>query len=383
MICRELGLRGPLVSQLGFGCMRLPLRDESDFSAIDEARADRMIARTIEGGVNYLDTAYGYHRGASETYLGRALRDGRRSKVLLATKSPVWLIKSRNDAMKLLDEQLVRLRTDVIDVYLLHGLNHRYWKTVKEFEVLDFIGRARAAGKIRWPGFSFHDEPALFREIVDAYPWTMCQIHLNYVDDDIQAGINGLEYAFHKGLGVVVMEPLRGGKLVRNVPPAVAETIKRAGSAMTPVEYALRFLYHRPEVSCVLSGMSTIEQVEENLRVADQELIGRLTAGDLAGYSAAKAYYKLRTAVPCTGCGYCLPCPQKIPIPFILDIYNDAYMYEAMDESRGAYSAFLKPENRADKCTSCGECEAKCPQKIKICDTLAAAHLVLQKQGES
>jgi hypothetical protein len=358
--------------------MRFPLRDENDFTTIDEKLTGRMITRAIDGGINYLDTAYGYHRGASETYLGRVLSNGLRNKVMFATKSPVWLMKNRDDAMKFLDEQLVRLKTDTVDFYLLHGLNQKSWNTVKEYGVLEFLDRARGAGKIRWPGFSFHDELSLFRDIVDAYPWTMCQIHLNYVDDDVQAGIEGMDYAHKKGLGVVVMEPLRGGKLVRNVPQEVTEIINRTG--LNPTQFALRFLFNRSETSCVLSGMSSIEQVEENLRIVDQEQAGILGAEDLAGYAVAKAIYKSRTVVPCTACGYCLPCPQNLPIPFILELYNDVYMYDALNESRGAYGAFLTAEHRADKCTSCGECGPKCPQKIKVCDTLAAAHKVLQKQ---
>jgi len=377
MIYRSIGKAGPQVSQLGFGCMRFPLRDENDFTTIDEALADKMISRTIEGGVNYFDTAYGYHRGASETYLGRILRNGMRKKIMLATKSPVWLVKNRDDPMKFLDEQLTRLQTDTVDFYLLHGLNQKSWKTVKDCEVLDFFDRARVAGKIRWPGFSFHDELPLFREIVDAYPWIMCQIHLNYVDDDVQAGIEGLEYAHKKGLGVVIMEPLRGGKLVRNVPTEVKEIINRTG--LNPTEFALRYLFNRRETSCVLSGMSAVEQVDENLRVADKAKVGILTPEDLTGYACAKAIYKSRTAVACTGCGYCLPCPLNIPIPFILEIYNDTFMYDARDECRGTYQAFFKPEQRADKCTSCGECETKCPQNIKIAETLVKAHKLLHE----
>lgn len=377
MIYRPLGGSGVLVSQLGFGAMRLPLKDENDFSSINESRADRMIRSAIDKGVNYLDTAYVYHRGASETYLGKALGNGYREKIFLATKSPVWLLKSREDAMKYLNEQLARLRLDAVDFYLLHGLNQKSWKTVKDLDVLGFLDRARESGKIRWSGFSFHDDPDLFREIVDAYPWTLCQVYLNYVDDDCQAGIAGMEYAHKKGLGVVVMEPLRGGKLVRNVPAEVMEIINRTG--LSPTEFALRFLFNRPETSCVLSGMSTSEQVDENLRIADKEQAGILMPEDLAGYAAAKAIYKSRTAVPCTGCGYCLPCPLNIPIPLILEIYNDAFMFDARDECRGTYQAFFKPEHRADKCTVCGECESKCPQNIPIAATLAKVHKTLQE----
>jgi predicted aldo/keto reductase-like oxidoreductase len=205
----------------------------------------------------------------------------------------------------------------------------------------------------------------------------MCQIHLNYVDNDIQAGIEGMEYAYQKGLGVVIMEPLRGGKLARNVPTEVKEIIYRTG--LNPTEFALRYLFNRRETSCVLSGMSAVEQIDENLRIANNDQIGILKSEDLTGYACAKAVYRSRTAVSCTGCGYCLPCPLNIPIPFILDIYNDAFMYDARDECRGAYQAFFKPEQRADKCTACGECETKCPQNIKIAETLAKVHELLRE----
>ena len=377
MVYRRLGTSGLEVSQLGFGCMRFPLKDENDFSSIDEMLAGHMLRYAIDRGVNYLDTAYNYHRGASETFLGKIIPGGVREKILLATKMPVWLVKSATDPGRLLDEQLTRLRTDRIDLYLLHGLNRGYWDTVKKFELLNFLSRMIAAGKIRYAGFSFHDDIALFREIIDSYHWILAQIHLNYVDNDIQAGLDGLAYAASRGIGVVIMEPLRGGKLVRNPPPDVQTIIDRTVPAITPAEYAFRYLWHRPEVSTVLCGMNTIEQVDENIRCAERDHIGTLTDQDLEDYRSAKEIYKSKVVVGCTACGYCLPCAQKIPISFILEIYNDAFMYNALAESRGAYRSFLSPERRADKCTACGECEAKCPQGIPIAETLAEAHKAL------
>ncbi len=372
MIYRKLGISGLEVSQLGFGCMRLPLHDENDFSSIDEMRAGHMLRYAVEKGINYFDTAYGYHRGASEIFLGKTFQGGLRDKILLATKMPVWLVKSKTDPEKYLDEQLGRLQTDRLDLYLLHGLNRNFWETVKQYDVLDFLERMIVRGRIRYAGFSFHDEEPLFREIIDAHPWTLAQIHLNYVDHDFQAGLAGLAYAAGRGVGVAVMEPLRGGKLVRRIPAEVRALIDQIDPAMTPAEFAFRFLWHQPGISTVLCGMSTIAQVDENIRLAEMEYTGPLPAPDV--YRAAREIYKSRIVIGCTGCGYCLPCSQNIPIPFILEIYNDAFMYDAREESRGAYRAFLAPERRADKCTACGECEARCPQGIPIAETLVEAH---------
>lgn len=326
--------------------MRLPLLDENDMASIDEARAARMLHYAIDQGVNYVDTAFGYHLGASETFLGRALSKGYREKIYLATKSPVWLIKDQNDFMKCLEEQFARLKTDAIDMYLLHGLNQRFWKTVIDLDVLALLDNARARKKISYAGFSFHDELPLFKEIVDAYAWSFCQIHLNYVDKYYQAGLEGLEYACQKGLAVVIMEPLRGGKLARKVPVEVVNVIKRSGQNRTAAEFAFRYLYSRPEVSCVLSGMSTMEQVKENLRIASEAYNDQLTSKELALYARARKIYKSKTKINCTSCGYCLPCAQNIPISFIFDLYNDAYMYDALVESQGLTCALYRPATR-------------------------------------
>lgn len=382
MIYRPFGKTDIQLSQLGFGCMRFPLTERFDPTTIHEAQATEMLHYAIEHGVNYFDTAYPYHRETSEKFVGRVLHSGYREKIYLATKAPMWLIKCKDDMQKYFDEQCKRLQTNTIDMYFLHSLGKNSWKTVKECDVFSFLEAMLKAGRIRYTGFSFHDELPLFREIVDAYPWAVCLIHLNYVDDDYQAGLAGLEYAHRKGLAVAIMEPLRGGKLANNVPSDIIDIIKRTGRTQTPAEFALRWVLNRHEVCCVLSGMSSLEQVKENIAFASREHINTITPQEMELYEQARALYRTRTKVNCTQCGYCLPCPQKVAIPYILELYNDACVYDAYDNSQWMYEVFVKPENRANQCTECGECEERCPQKIPIADCMKHAHEVLSKGGQ-
>jgi|YelNatPaOPRAMG01_1025707.scaffolds.fasta_scaffold61105_3 predicted aldo/keto reductase-like oxidoreductase len=379
MFYRPFGKTDIRVSQLGFGCMRFPLKDENDPKSIDEPVAKKMLYYAIDNGLNYLDTAYGYHSGMSEVFLGNVLKDGYRKKVFLATKLPVYLIKEESDTTKYFNEQLQRLQADYIDMYLLHGIDKKAWKKIQECEILKFLDDAKSSGRIRFCGFSFHDDIELFKTIVDAYPWALCLIHLNYVDIHHQAGIEGLEYAHKKGLAVIIMEPLRGGKLVKRVPQEVLNIIAQSRFLQSPVEFAFRFLYNRPEVTCVLSGMSSMEQVKQNIEFASQNHINTLDNRELELYNQARIVYKSRIKINCTDCGYCMPCPQGIPISFIFELLNDFYIYDATEESRMFYNKFIKPENHADKCTECGQCEEKCPQKIEIVKELKIAHKVLKQ----
>jgi predicted aldo/keto reductase-like oxidoreductase len=377
MIYRKFAKTNVQLSQLGFGAMRFPVTQQYDPTTIDESEAKKMLHYAIDNGVNYLDTAYPYHRQTSEIFVGKALTGGYRNKVYLGTKMPVWLVKSKEDSFKYFNEQLKRLQTDTIDMYLLHSLGKNGWKTVNDYGMLEFLDKLRATGKIRFAGFSYHDELPLFREIVDAYPWTFCLIHLNYVDDHYQAGIEGMEYAYEKGLAVIIMEPLRGGKLANNVPEEILKLIEQTGRSQSPAQFSLRWVLNRPEVSCVLSGMSSLEQVQENIRFASEEHVNTLSPKELQLYQAAKEFYQSKIKVNCTQCGYCMPCPQKIPISFILELYNDACMYDAVRGSRRMYRVFVNPEYRGNQCTECGECEEKCPQKIPISVTLKKAHQLL------
>lgn len=362
-------------SALGFGVMRLPVT-EGDPSKIDEPEATRMVRYAIDHGVNYVDTAYPYHKGNSELFLGRALQDGYRERIKLATKLPMWLLKTPEDFDRYLNEQLQKLQTTYIDFYLLHALNEKRWSTVLEFNVLESAEKAIADGRIRYLGFSFHDKYEVFKKIVDAYEWTFCQIQYNYMDEDHQAGTKGLEYAARKGLAVVVMEPIRGGQLARNPPQVIKNLWVTAAQKRTPAEWALQWVWNHPEVSIVLSGMSTMEQVEQNVVSASRSESDLLTTDELNLITKVRDKYRELCPIPCTGCEYCMPCPNGVRIPRIFEIYNEAVMYNDEESARRSYQ-FIKEEERADKCVQCGACEGKCPQSIEIREWLAKVHKLL------
>jgi len=362
-------------SALGFGVMRLPVT-EGDPSKIDEPEATRMVRYAIDHGVNYVDTAYPYHKGNSELFLGRALQDGYRERIKLATKLPMWLLKTPEDFDRYLNEQLQKLQTTYIDFYLLHALNEKRWSTVLEFNVLESAEKAIADGRIRYLGFSFHDKYEVFKKIVDAYEWTFCQIQYNYMDEDHQAGTKGLEYAARKGLAVVVMEPIRGGQLARNPPQVIKNLWVTAAQKRTPAEWALQWVWNHPEVSIVLSGMSTMEQVEQNVVSASRSESDLLTTDELNLITKVRDKYHELCPIPCTRCEYCMPCPNGVRIPRIFEIYNEAVMYNDEESARRSYQ-FIKEEERADKCVQCGACEGKCPQSIEIREWLAKVHKLL------
>jgi predicted aldo/keto reductase-like oxidoreductase len=368
-------------SALGFGAMRLPVID-ADPGRIDEPRATKLIRYAIDHGVNYVDTAYPYHQGTSEAFVGRALKDGYRERVKVATKQPCWLVKEPADFDRLLDEQLARLDIGKIDFYLLHSLEAGRWRSVRDLGVLDWAERAMADGRIGHLGFSFHDSFDAFKEIVDAYDnWTFCQIQYNYLDVDYQAGTRGLKYAADKGLGVIVMEPLRGGLLAgragqrpgRGLPPSIQALWDGAARRRTPAEWALQWVWSQPEVSLVLSGMSTLEQVKENVISAGRSAPGLLAGEELALVSQVRDEYKRLMPIPCTDCKYCQPCPNGVKIPAIFSYYNEAMMFNAPEYGRNAYANWLSEAERADNCVACGECEAQCPQHIQIIEWLETA----------
>jgi hypothetical protein len=362
-------------SALGFGAMRLPTLD-GDSSKIDELEATAMIRRAIDAGVNYVDTAWGYHQEQSEPFLGRALKDGYREQVFLATKMPSWLVKEEADFDRFLEEQLKRLDVDHLDVYLLHTLNARYWKNYQDLDVFSWAEKRMAEGLFHHFGFSFHDDYPVFEQIVNGYDnWAMAQIQYNYIDIDNQAGMKGLKLAAARGLAVVVMEPLRGGQIAKNPPPVpVAETWAQSERDWTPVAWALNWLWDQPEVTMALSGMSTMEHVVENLALAEVSAVGVLTDADRALVTEARAAYKSLQPIPCTQCEYCLPCPSGVAIPRIFSVYNEAVAFDAWENARWEHNNFIKPEAWADNCVECGDCEAVCPQSIKIIEWLATAH---------
>ncbi|MDH4209018.1 MAG: aldo/keto reductase [Anaerolineae bacterium] len=363
-------------SALGFGAMRLPTID-GDPARIDEPEATRMIRYAIDQGVNYVDTAYAYHEGSSERFLGRALQDGYRERIRLATKLPCWKVEAPADFDRYLDEQLERLQTDHLDFYLLHGLDAESWAKMRDLGVLRWAEGAIADGRFHHLGFSFHDTLDVFKGIVDASDlWLFCQIQYNFMDVDYQAGTEGLKYAASNGLGVVIMEPLRGGLLARNVPPAAQEIWDSAPTRRTPADWALQWVWNHPEVSVVLSGMSTMEQVEQNIVSASQSAPGVLTEWELGLFGSVREKYREQSRIPCTGCRYCLPCPNGVNIPRVFEIYNDAKIYSDEQGARGAYM-WLDEQERAHLCLECGECLEKCPQHIEIPDWLAKAEELL------
>lgn len=371
---RKFGKTNEMVSALGFGCMRLPIIG-NDPTNIDEEKAINMVRYAIDAGVNYVDTAYPYHGtgfthgGASELFVAKALKDGYRQRVKLATKLPSWLIKTRADMDKYLNEQLERLETDTIDFYLVHSLNENVWPVLKENGITEFLEQAIKDGRIKYAGFSFHDQIGLFKEIVDYYDWSFCQIQYNYLDEKYQAGKEGLKYAAQKGLGITIMEPLRGGNII-NLPQEARAMIEQADVKRTPAEWALRWVWNHPEVSVVLSGMTTIDQVTENIKVAQEAEANSLTWKELEIINAVKNLFEQRIKVNCTGCAYCMPCPAGINIPGCFSTYNDHWVFDATPAAKKTYEIRSKLASPASKCVECGKCESHCPQGIPIREEL-------------
>lgn len=369
MLYRNFGKTNEKVSTLGFGCMRLPLIPGGDATNIDEEKSIKLIRSAIDKGVNYIDTAYPYHGtgmghgGASEPFVGRALKDGYREKVKLATKLPSWLINSRSDMDKYLNEQLERLQTDHIDFYLVHSLNRKDWDRLKKNGIDEFLDSALKDGRIKYAGFSFHDKLDLFKEIVDYYDWSFCQIQYNYLDEEFQAGTEGLKYAAERGLGITIMEPLRGGKLVNNLPREAKEAFNEADIKRTPAEWALKWVWNHPEVSVILSGMNSMDQVEENIKIASETEAHSLTEEELKLIDKVNNIIKGKVKVNCTACGYCMPCPAGVNIPGCFSAYNNYGMF-GKDET---YNIMIRRRNQeASNCVKCGKCETHCPQGISI-----------------
>ncbi|WP_440955481.1 aldo/keto reductase [Methanosarcina sp. Mfa9] len=368
MLYRKMPKNGDELSVLGFGCMRLPVKEDR---TIDEERAKNQVRYAIDHGVNYIDTAWPYHMGASEPFLGRALADGYREKVKLATKLPSWMVESREEMDKFLNAQLEKLNTDHIDYYLIHSLVGELWDNVEKLGVADFLDKAKADGRIVNAGFSFHGSREDFRRIVDSYEWDFCQIQYNFLDEKNQAGTEGLEYAASKGLGVIIMEPLRGGKLASPMPPAVEEIWDEASVKRTAAEWGLRWVWNHPEVTVVLSGMNEEAHIEENLKVAGEAYPNSLTETELELVGRAEKKYRELMKAGCTGCRYCMPCPSGVNIPACFDAYNNLHMSGNADEAKFMYAASLGgalggDPGFASQCVQCEECLEKCPQHLEI-----------------
>jgi hypothetical protein len=382
MLYRKFGKTGQKVSILGFGCMRLPIL-EGNPTKINEPPATEMFHYAMDRGVNYIDTAYPYHGasaiegGISEIFVGNILKDDYRDDIYLSTKLPGWLVQKKEDLNYYLDEQLKRLQTDKIDFYLLHGLGVSTWTNLTDMDVLEFLDSAVEEDKIGYAGFSFHDELKLFKEIVDSYNWSFCQIQFNYMDQDFQAGKAGLEYASAKNMGIAIMEPLRGGCLTNNLPEDIQNIWNRAEVKRSPAEWALSFLWDKPEINVVLSGMSTMEHVIENVKIAENGHVNSLSQSEKNLIQEVREVYSERVHVSCTACGYCTPCPKGVDIPLNLNLLNDLYIYQNMEKPAGNYSFLTAKQASA---AFCDECEEKCTQSIQIREYLKEARKTFDKK---
>lgn len=369
----KLGLQ---ISVLGFGAMRFPLLSK-DPGDVDEARAIQLIRHAIDKGINYVDTAYNYHKGKSEALVGKALKDGYREKTYIATKMPVWLIHTYEDFDKYLNEQLQRLQVETIDFYLIHNLNKQYWNKLQPLDVLGFLDKAKKSGKIKYIGFSFHDDVDLFKEIIDAFQWDFCQIQYNYMNEKFQAGTEGLCYAAAKDIPVIVMEPLLGGKLAKVPPQDIKELWDTAKIKRTAAAWGLKWIFNKPEVKLVLSGMSNLKQLNENIKIASATPANSLSQEELELVKEVAEKYASKTVIGCTDCSYCMPCPNKVYIPYHIEIYNDYFTYDTVKYSKDMYKRLRKAKESAFECIECGKCEAACPQKLPIMKLLKDVHAVL------
>ena len=363
--------KGNELSVLGYGCMRFSRKG----SGIDLLKAEQEIMHAVEAGINYFDTAYIYP--GSEAALGEILsRNHCREKVFIATKLPHYMIKSIEGVEKTFQEELRRLKTDYIDYYLMHMLTDTdTWEKLKKMGIEEWIKAKMESGAIRNIGFSYHGHTAMFKQLVDVFDWDFCQIQYNYMDEHSQAGREGLKAAAAKGIPVIIMEPLRGGKLVDLLPEGALQKIGENERGWTPAEWAFRWLWDQPEVTCVLSGMNSLSMVEENMRIASEVRPGEFTQEDFALIEEVKAEINGRIKVGCTGCGYCMPCQKGIDIPTTFRCYNRMYTENAK-AGRFEYmqiTALQKEMSDVSKCVECGKCESHCPQHLEIRKELKAA----------
>ena len=374
----KLGKISDKVSRFGLGCMRLPsIEMEDGKKEIDDDEAVKLIRSAIDRGVNYLDTAYMY--GRSEEVVGKALQDGYREKVTLVTKIPMGSVESHEDLYRVFEEECQRLQTDYLDVYFLHNMNMGSWPKVKEYDAISFMKDLKAKGKIKHCGFSFHERPELLEEILDAFDeWDLVMIQYNYLDKFNQAGRKGLELLASRGIPVTVMEPLRGGLLAGEIPDKITEAFGDFKPEMSHVEKSFMWLYNQPEVSVVLSGSSSMEQLDDSLRIFENSKPGVLTEEDEKIYDAARAEWNKMVKVPCTGCNYCIPCPANVNIPEVFRMYNETA--KSKNPQKWLYKVILGNTGEdASKCVECGACEAKCPQSIPIMEKLKEADEELLK----
>ena len=356
---------------LGFGAMRFPTKN----GLIDRKESKKLIEHSINQGANFIDTAYLYHGGESEIFLGELLSEsGLRDKVLLSTKLPVWLVKKEEDLEKYLDEQLYRLKTDYLDYYFLHSLNKETFDFLKTINVEKFLDKIKESGKVKHVGFSYHDNYDSFCEIIDSYPWDMCLVQYNLIDEDVQVTNKGVEYADGQGVNVIVMEPLKGGLLVNKLPQAVMQTMKNNNITESPAKWALKWVINNPHISCVLSGMKTTSQIDENVDVCNNTCANQLRNDELKVYSEVKKMYNALLKIQCTQCNYCKPCPFNVDIPTCFELYNHKHLF---NDRALLFTYYFRTSGvtggvpmYAGLCKKCKKCMKHCPQKIDIISEL-------------
>lgn len=346
---------------LGLGAMRLPTKN----GRINKEEASKLVNYAIDNGVNLIDTAYLYHNGESELFL-KAILQERRNDILIATKLPVWFVKNSGDLDSYLDKQLERLGVDCIDFYYLHSLNYKAFKQLMEYDLFSFLDRIKKEKKVKHIGFSYHDNYDGFKKIIDSYDWDMCLLQYNFIDDDAQAGKRGVKYAYENDVSVFVMEPLKGGLLADNVPQEVKDKMVNENIQDKPSRWALRWVFNHEEVTCVLSGMSNIEQLDENIQTAIDTDVNSISSSQLDAYNNIKKIYKTLIKIPCTQCNYCMPCPYGVDIPACFKIYNNKHIFGKTNEYFQLSGLNGGNGSYASKCRSCGICISKCPQKINI-----------------
>ncbi len=359
---RTIKKTGKEVSLLGLGAMRLPTRN----GRIDKQKATKLVNYAIDHGVTLIDTAYLYHNGESETFLRNILQD-RRNDVQISTKLPVWFVKKEEDLEEYLDKQMEKLGVEYIDYYFLHSLNYETYKRLKPLHVLEFLDRIKKEGKVKHVGFSYHDNYEDFTKIIDDYDWDMCLLQYNFIDEEVQAGRKGVQYAYNHDVSVFIMEPLKGGLLAHDVPEKVKITMENENIDETPSRWALKWLANQKEITCILSGMSEIEQLDENIETMNSTEPNSISEKELQVYNNVKKVYDELIQIPCTQCRYCMPCPAHVNIPTCFEAYNAKYIFKKNTQYTFRVSGIMggKP-GYASNCISCGACISKCPQKINI-----------------
>lgn len=361
---RQFEKLGVKASLLGFGCMRYPQHRDG---SINEEKAQKMMDAAYHSGVNYFDTAYGYHGGKSEEFTGRMLDNYDRSSYYLATKLPCWFIKSKEDAQRIFEEQLTRLHKDYVDFYLLHALGRGRFDEMVELGILDFLDDLKKQGKIRYIGFSFHDDYDAFEHIIKYRDWDFCQIQLNYMDTDTQAGMKGYELATELNIPVIIMEPVKGGSLA-NLPTSIKRRFDQITPNKSVASWALRWVASLPNVKVVLSGMSNEKHVADNLDTFGEFKV--LSETEQQAVQEAVKLLRKRVKNDCTGCNYCMPCPSGVDIPKNFRIWNNYGIYRNAGETKWLWNNDIKDDQKAKNCTLCGLCETSCPQKIQIRENL-------------